>query len=697
MANTDAEATEKAQPPSGGKSGARGTTADSDLSHMEVVRGLHPGDRHVRIRRHRDFQRPKPGHLIPREGVGQSQRGISGAVGRLKRALLGRPLATWEEARERVNVFTGLAVFASDNISSSAYATEEIMRVLVLAGIGALTLTLPITLVIITVLAVVVVSYQQTIAAYPRGGGSYIVTSDNLGTRAGLVAAAALLSDYVLTVAVSIAAGVAALTSIWPALFEYRVLIGVTFVGLLCLGNLRGIRESGVIFSAPTYVYLLAMFGLLAYGLWLFVTGGLPTYVAPPEWNEAHGMEALGVLLILRAFASGSVALTGTEAVADGVPAFKPPEARHAQIVLILMGTCFATIFLGISFLAMRLGIVPDPSEQETVISLLTSTLVGAGSPYHYIIQVATALLLVLAANTAFADFPRLGSFLARDRFLPRTFAFRGDRLAFTTGIVLLAAIAAGLIVGFQGSVTNLIPLYTVGVFAAFTLSQIGMVRHWRKLRSEQPGWWWRAMLNGLGATATGTVAVVVGVAKFALGAWMVLILIPLLVGMMWAIRSHYLQMGSAVRPETPTEPEKVCPRIIVPIARLDVPARQALAFAHAIADEQAVTAVHVTDDLETAEQLRTEWQASPYSGGSFVVIESKYRALAGPFLAYIDALHERHPEQTIAVVLPEYVPSHWWEHLLHNQTALRLKAALLFHPGIVVVNVPYHLAVAAQ
>jgi amino acid transporter len=675
------------------RSDGSGATTDSDLADLEVVRGLRPGDRYVRVRHHRDFRRAQPGHLVPREDVGQSQHGLGRGLASLKRLLLGRRLATWEEPHERVSTFTGLAVFASDNISSSAYATEEIMRVLVLAGIGALALTMPITLVIVAVLAVVVLSYQQTIAAYPSGGGSYIVASDNLGTRAGLIAAAALLTDYVLTVAVSVAAGVAALTSILPSLFEYRVLVGVAFVALLTLGNLRGIRESGAIFSAPTYVYLLAMFGLLAYGFWLFVTGALPPYEAPPEWTQAHGVEALSLLLVLRAFASGSVALTGTEAVSNGVPAFRPPEARHAQMVLILMGACFGTIFLGISFLAMRIGIVPDPSEQETVISLLTGTLVGAGSPYHYLMQVSTALLLVLAANTAFADFPRLASILARDRFLPRTFSFRGDRLAFSTGIVLLAVVAAALIVVFEGSVTNLIPLYTVGVFVAFTLSQSGMVRHWWKLRSSDRAWWWRATLNGLGAVATGTVAVVVGIAKFALGAWLVLILIPALVGMMWAIRCHYLRLASAARPETPVEPEKVIPRVIVPLARLDTPARQALALGDAISEDQVVTALHVTDDLEAAARLRAEWKASPYGGGSFVVIESKYRALAGPLLAYVYALRERHPEQTIIVVLPEYVPSHWWEHLLHNHTALRLKAALLFHPGIVVANVPYHLA----
>jgi hypothetical protein len=404
-------------------------------------------------------------------------------------------------------------------------------------------------------------------------------------------------------------------------------------------------------------------------------------------------MEALGLLLILRAFASGSVALTGTEAVSNGVPAFKPPEARHAQIVLILMGTFFGAIFLGMSFLAGQLGILPDPSEEETVISQITRTLVGAGSPYHYLVQLSTALLLVLAANTAFADFPRLSSILARDQFLPRLFAFRGDRLAFTGGIILLAVIAAALIVAFEGSVTNLIPLYTVGVFVAFTLSQGGMVRHWWKLRHQQRGWRLRAAINGLGAVTTGIVAIEVGVSKFALGAWMVLVLIPMLIGLLWMIRQHYQRMNGAQRPETPLDPAKILPRVVVPIAKLNVPARQALAFASVIARDRPVTAVHVTDQVDEAEELRSGWRYSGCANAELVVIESPYRSLAAPLLAYIDALHEAHPKDTIVVVLPEYVPGHWWEHLLHNQTALRLKASLLFHPGVVVANVPYHLA----
>jgi amino acid transporter len=660
----------------------------------EVFRGRLPGDRYFRLGRvgtgrssdGADYQ------LLADEPPPAPPSGLRRAAIKAKRLLIGRPLATADEPHERVNSFTGLAVFASDNISSSAYATEEIMRVLVLTGAGALALTLPITFVIVAVLAIVVTSYQQTIQAYPTGGGSYIVASDNLGPFPGLVAAGALLIDYVLTVAVSIAAGVAALTSIFPQLFAHRVLLGIGFILIICLGNLRGIRESGAIFTAPTYVYLFATFGLLGYGLLRLATDTMPDYAAPAAWRDAHGTDALGLLLILRAFSSGSVALTGTEAVSNGVPAFKAPEARNAQMVLILMGASFASIFLGMSFLAGRLGILPDPSEKETVVSQLTRAFVG-DSPYLYVVQVSTALLLVLAANTAFADFPRLLSILARDRFVPRLFAFRGDRLAFTGGIVLLSSLAMTLILSFQGSVTNLIPLYTVGVFIAFTLSQSGMVVHWWLLQNQQPRWRVRAAINGLGAFTTGIVAVEVAISKFQLGAWMVLVLIPLLVTMMWGIGQHYRRIEGAQQPETPLDPTQVQLRPIIPIANFAVPAQQALAFARAIAADDAITLVHVTDDVAAADRLRAEWDQWPHGRARLVVIESPYRSLSGPLLRYIDEVERTYPEDTLMIVLPEYVPGRWWEHLLHNQTALRLKAALLFHPGIIVANVPYHVA----
>jgi len=667
--------------------------AAPDLVERRVERGQRRGDRYVRIVRPRQFTRRGPGHLVATEGILAPRTPLGRLADRVRRGLFGERIATEREIHERIGVFKGLAVFASDNISSSAYATEEIMRVLVLAGAGALLLTMPITIVIVAVLAIVVASYQQTIRAYPNGGGSYIVASDNLGPVAGLTAAGALLTDYVLTVSVSIAAGVAALTSIAPGLFEHRVLLGVAFVVLLGIGNLRGIRESATIFSIPTYVYLVSIFGLLAFGLYRLLTGDLPAYEPPAGWRPVEGAEALGLLLILRAFASGSVALTGTEAVSNGVPAFKPPEWKHAQLVLILMGVFFGSIFLGMSLLAGRIGILPDPSEQQTVVSQLTAVLVGDGSPYHYLVQVATALLLVLAANTAFADFPRLSSILARDGFMPRQFAYRGDRLAFSIGIVVLAVLAIVLILAFEGSVTNLIPLYTVGVFVAFTLSQAGMVRHWWKLRHDEAGWRTRAAFNGVGALATGTVAIIVGIAKFALGAWMVLVLIPVLIAVMWAIQRHYRTVHDALTLERADAPLRViAPRVVVPVSRFDRAALHALSFARSISRD--VVAVHVSDNAEEAAAMRERWDRW---GGAIplAIVESPYRVLIAPLLAYLDALDRQDPGRTTTVVLSEFVPRHLWEYPLHNQSALRLKLRLFFRPNTAVVDVPYHFDAA--
>jgi amino acid transporter len=680
-------------------------TAEADASHdgahelrqLQSTRGRLAGDQYVRVIEPfaRSFHREGPGHLIASEQV-LAPRGILGrGIESVRRVAIGSRIATDRELHERIGAIKGLAVFASDNISSSAYATEEIMRVVVLAGVGALVLTMPLTVAIVVVLAVVVVSYQQTIRAYPNGGGSYIVASANLGRGAGLTAAAALLTDYVLTVAVSIAAGVAALTSIFPGLFDSRVLLGLGFIGVLWIGNLRGIRDSATVFAIPTYVYLVAIYVLLGLGLYQLATGTMAPYHAPEPWLDAEGSQALGILLILRAFASGSVALTGTEAVSNGVPAFKRPETRYAGRVLILMGLFFATIFVGISYLASQIGIIPDPTEQETVISQITRTIVSAGSPFHYLVQLSTALLLVLAANTAFADFPRLASILSRDGYMPRQFQFRGDRLAFSVGIMALGVLAGILIVVFQGSVTNLIPLYTVGVFIAFTLSQTGMVRHWWTLRAEQPGWRWRATLNGAGAVATGVVAVVVGVAKFALGAWMVLLLIPLLMGLMAAIHGHYRSTERSLAFTEPPEtlPERE-PRVVVPVSRFDRAAVAALAYARAISAD--VTAVHVATDREAVADMRARWEAW---GGpvKLVILESPYRALMAPLLAYLDATETMDPSRPTTVVLAEFVPRHLWEYPLHNQTALRLKLRLFRRPNTVVIDVPYHLTPAAN
>ena len=670
-----------------------GPSQSDDLRELRPARGGRPGDRYIRVVEPfaDEFRRRAPGHLIASERVLEPEGGLGRAVDLLRRLLIGRRIASEKEAQERIGPVKGLAVFASDNISSSAYATEEIMRVVVVAGAGALVLTLPLTVAIVAVLLIVVTSYQQTIRAYPSGGGSYIVASDNLGVGPGLMAAGALLTDYVLTVAVSVAAGVAALTSIFPALYDQRVLVGVVFIALLWIGNLRGLQESANIFAVPTYIYLVAIFGLLAYGGWLVLTGSLPAYSAPPGWIGAEPLEALGLLLVLRAFAAGSVALTGTEAVSNGVQAFRAPEARNAGLVLILMGSLFATIFLGISFLASQLGIIPDPSEQETVISQVTRTLVGAGTPFHYLMQLSTAFLLVLAANTAFAGFPRLASILGKDRYLPRQFQYRGDRLAHSFGIMVLAVLAAGLVIGFSGSVTNLIPLYTVGVFIAFTLSQSGMVVHWWRLRHEVRGWRWRAGLNGSGAVATGVVAIIVGVVKFALGAWMVLLLIPLLIGLMWAIGRHYrsVERALAVDWDGAALPARVAPRVLVPVSRIDRATLNALAFASSISAD--VTAIHVADDPTDLARMKQDWERW---GGpvNLVILESPYRALMAPLMAYIDATDRADPTQPTTVVLPEFVPRHFWEYPLHNQTALRLKVRLFFRRNTVVVDVPYHL-----
>jgi amino acid transporter len=657
--------------------------------------GRKPADRRVRVDRPHSpyFRYTGPDMLVAREAASVPRTPLGRTLARTRAILFGRPISLHEELSQRLNVFTGLAVFASDNISSSAYATEEIMRVLVLAGAGALALTMPITIGIVIVLAIVVTSYQQTVAAYPHGGGSYIVAKDNLGTKPGLIAAGALLTDYVLTVAVSIAAGVAALTSIVPELFEYRVGLGVFLVVLIAMVNLRGIRESGAIFSIPTYVYLVSIFGLLGFGFFRYATGTMPDYHAPAAWLSAQAAEPLGILLILRAFSSGSVALTGTEAVSNGVPAFRPPEPRNAQRVLIMMGLFFGVIFLGMSFLASQLGILPDPTEQETVISQLTRTFVGAGTPYHYLVQVSTAVLLVLAANTAFADFPRLSSILARDGFLPRIFQFRGDRLAFNYGIIVLAAIAVVLIWVFGGSVTNLIPLYTVGVFVAFTLSQSGMVRRWRRLRNDAPGWRRRAFINGIGAITTGVVAVEVAAAKFALGAWIVLILIPVLVAIMLFIERQYrsANLALAVPPDAAIPRGRREERVVVPVPGIDRAVVRAINVGRSIAPD--VRAVLVSDDPDEAARIRSQWE-NQLSDIPLVFVESPYRALVGPLLAYLDVLDQAWPpdkEGPITfVIVPEYVARSWWERILYNQSARRLRSALLGRRHTVVVNVPY-------
>ncbi len=659
-----------------------------ELEERHDERGRNTGDRYVRVvRPHREeFRKSAPGRYRATEAVLEPQTPAGRFLDVVRRIVIGRRLATEEEITERVSKKTGLAVFASDNISSSAYATEETMRVLLLAGAGALALTLPLTLAVIVVLVVVVVSYLQTIRAYPNGGGSYIVASENLGTLPGLVAAAALLVDYVLTVSVSVAAGIAAIGAASALVYEHRVLTSLAVIAVLALGNLRGIRESGNIFAAPTYVYLASLGGILLFGLLRLAQGTLPALTPPPGWVPAVS-EPLGAFLVLRAFASGAVALTGTEAIANGVPAFKPPESRNAGITLVLMGVSFGTLFLFISILATRMGIVADPTEQQTVLSQLASALVGEG-PLFYLVQLSTAAILLLAANTSFADFPRLSSIMARDRFMPRQFSFRGDRLAFSTGIVVLALLSGALVVLFGGSVTNLIPLYTIGVFIAFTLSQGGMVRHWQRYRGR--GWRPSLAMNAVGAVATAAVAVIVAVTKFEHGAWMVLAVIPVFVAVLYRVRRHYRDVEdelTVIDPEEADAEVVAPPRVVVPVGRLDRALLRALSFARSLSPD--VVAVHVADDPAEGRRIERRWQRI-VPEVPLVVIESPYRSLLPPLLRYLDRISFRERDRTTVVVLAEFVPRHWWEWVLHNQTALRLKLTLFFRPRTIVVDVPY-------
>ncbi|HEV8670005.1 MAG TPA: APC family permease [Candidatus Limnocylindria bacterium] len=643
----------------------------------------------MRIVRPREFKRTRGGFVATEEALEPGGRAAR-AWANVRRVLIGRRLATAEEHTERVSKKIGLAIFASDNISSSAYATEETMRVLALAGIGAVAaLTLPLTVAIVVVLAIVVLSYVQVIKAYPNGGGSYVVAKENLGVVPGLVAGSALLVDYFLTVSVSVAAGVAAITSAFPDLHAGRVTLSLALVALLTIGNLRGIREAGNIFAAPTYVYVVAIFGLIGTGFWRALAGDLPAPPPPIQAFPPDGTQVLTLLLLLRAFASGSVALTGTEAVANGVQAFKPPEARNARIVLVVMGSLFATVFVSISFLATAIGIQPDESETETVLSLLARALVGT-SWYFYLVQFSTALLLILAANTAFNGFPRLASIMAVDRFMPRQFAQRGDRLAFSTGIVALALVSSFLIVAYDASVTGLIPLYTVGVFIAFTLSQSGMVRKW--LRERSRGWQVGSVINGAGAVATGVVAVVVGVSKFEVGAWMVIAILPVLVAMLYAINRHYRSIEDSllIAATAPVRVLPTLPRVVVPISRIDRASLRALGIARGMGGE--VHAVHISYDADGARAFTRRWETVVGDEIALDTIISPYRALMPPLLKYLDAIDRDGPGRPIIVVLAEFVPRHWWEALLHNQTALLLKLRLFVRRNTAVLDVPYHL-----
>jgi amino acid transporter len=664
------------------------------IGGRRTLTGRKAGDRRVRIERPHSafFRYAGPNRLVARPAASVPRTPAARVWVRLKAIAIGHPLASEDEIEERLSKRKALAIFSSDAISSSAYATEEILRVLVIGGAAAFLLSVEVAIAIAVLLAVVALSYRQVCRAFPNGGGAYAVARSELTPLLALVAAAALLIDYVMTVAVSTSSAVDQLISVSPGLNPLRVEIALAAIVLITVANLRGLRESGNIFAVPTYLFVGLALTIVAVGAVNILTGSVEPWPRQPE--AVHlATEPIGIFLLLRAFASGSVALTGTEAIANGVPAFKPPESRNAASTMTTMALLLAVLFIGITVVADAYQIVPseEGSGGPTVIALVAQTAFGVGTPLFYLFQLATATILFLAANTSYNAFPRLGALLAEDGYMPRQFSFRGDRLAFSWGIALLAAVAGLLLVAFGGITTFLIPLYSVGVFVCFTISQSGMIRHWWRRRS--PGWRWRMLVNGSGAILTGVVLVIVATVKFAAGAWLVVVLIPVLVGLMLFISRQYrrstreLQVGAQfVLP--PLRREE---RVVIPVATIDRAVIHAVNTGRSIADD--VRAVFISDDPEEAARFREEWERR-VPGVQLVIVESPYRALTGPLTAYLDVLEaawppDREPPITF-VVLPEYVARSWWERLLYNQSTKQLRRVLLGRPRTVIVNVPF-------
>ena len=663
------------------------------------ITGRKPGDKRIRVVRHHApyFRYTGPGQLTAKAAASAPTTATDRVTARVKHFLLGRPLANEEELGERLPKKKALAIFSSDAISSSAYATEEIILAFLLAGVGgaAFNLSIQVSIAIGALLAIVAFSYRQVCIAYPTGGGAYSVSKANFGRHASLVAAAALLIDYTLTVAVSTSSAVEQIASAVPALDPWRVQIGLLAIGLITLGNLRGLREAGNIFAIPTYLFLGSALLMIAMGVFRIVvagdTGPLPSQEVIDATRETA--ESVGILILLRAFASGAVALTGTEAIASGVPAFKPPEAKNAAWTLMAMAIILGTLFVGITFLATNFHILPMEAPKVTVIAQIARHVFGETAGF-YLFQAFTALLLFLAANTAFNAFPRLAAVLAEDGFIPRPFAFRGDRLAFSTGILLLGVVAGIVVIGGGGSTHALIPLYAVGVFIDFTIAQSGMVRHW--ISNGGQGWRYRLAINAVGAVLTGVVAIVVTSVKFTSGAYLIVILIPTLVGIMLFIRHQY--DGQAIELEVQDDLVFDRPhrdqRVVIPVNGINRSVVQAVIFGRSLAtDPSLLQAVFVTTDLKAADLLRERWERQ-LPGVPLVVVESPYRALVGPVVTYLDVLDLAWPPDkeapTTIVVLPEYVARHWWDRLLYNQAAKRLKAALVGREHTVIANVPY-------
>ncbi len=618
--------------------------------------------------------------------------------------LLGRPLSTADAPHEAIGKTVGLAVFSSDALSSTAYATQEMLMVLAFAGTAAFSLVFPISIAIVLLLVLVTISYEQTIHAYPGGGGAYIVARDNLGEIAAQVAGASLLMDYILTVAVSMSSGVAQLVSAFPALFPFRVAIAVVLVGCVMLINLRGVRESGTVVAVPTFFFIAVMYATVGTALFRQFSGSLGTVVDPPPLHADAHVGAVTLFLLLHAFSSGTTALTGVEAISNGIPAFKEPRSRNAGITLLWMAGILGSLFLGISYLAVPIGAVP--SEMETVISQLARTAFGGRGVLYLATIAATALILVMAANTAYAGFPRLAALQAQDGFLPRQLTYRGSRLVYSRGIALLAVVASVLIWMFDASVTSLIPLYAIGVFLSFTLSQAGMARRWWKSGRIAPGQEVRErgsllrhdarhglkmIVNATGALITAVVTLIFAVTKFYDGAWVVLLLIPALVAVFYAIHRHYRMLARQLSLEDFGPPARVDRhRVILPISGVHRGIVAGLRYARALSED--VTALYVsTDPAETA-AVQKKWGLWG-AGVRLVVVSSPYRLLLEPIVGYIKEIAaHRQPNEVITIVVPLFVPRRRWHNLLHAQTAMMLRLALLFERGIVITSVPYQV-----
>lgn len=601
----------------------------------------------------------------------------------IKHFFVGKPIPTSEAHHQRLSKKKALATFSSDPLSSVAYATEEILMVLMLAGTAALSLSIPISITIIVLLFIVVLSYRQTIHEYPSGGGAYIVAHENIGKYAGLTAAAALLTDYILTVAVSIAAGIAALTSAFPNLKPYSMLLCLISILILSIMNLRGIRESSTVFAIPTYMFIFGILVMILVGFWQMYIGTFEHIEAPKLEMESP----LTLFLILRAFSSGCTALTGVEAVSNGIPYFHKPESKNAATTLLVMVFLLAIMFFGITHLSHYHGIVPSLSE--TVVSQLTRSIFGSSFPYYFV-QFTTMGILILAANTAYADFPRLTSILARDRYLPRQFTSVGDRLVFSNGIIILGILSGFLIVMFGANTHALIPLYAVGVFLSFTLSQLGMVHHW--IRSKKQGWVKKSSLNLIGGVLTGIVTLVFVVTKFTHGAWIITLIVPTFILMFKSIKTHYVNVGRqlSLTEKRPIDfATNISHTVVLPISGLHRGVVEALRYAMSIATD--VRAVCVDLESESTHRLTQNW-AEWGRGTPLHILKSPYRSVVTPILKYVDEVKVLNPEQVITILIPEFVTARWWEGIFHNQTAFLMRATLLFQRDVVVTSVRYHL-----